>query len=201
MNKLFLTLFALFFSLATFAQDWELPEDYSIQSAQDCEDFEEDFMESIDYLLNTNLDEDEEYRKEVSKFFLLWVSKTDYFTITIDAKVVNFTELNPDLLVVFMAGWSAAAMDDEDLDAFEGNVAGLEAVAEFYKNNKRYLAKDKKLMKIVSTARKGKLEDYVEKTWTPVEEEDDDEADEEDDDDDDDEEDYDEEEEEEEDEE
>lgn len=102
-------------------------------------------------------------RKEVNAFFIEWLTGCTHVSIGLDARILNFTEKNPDLLIIFMTGWTKQVLNTNDnKDRVKGNLAGVEAVIEFYLKNKDYLKKDKNVEKYIKMRDKGKLEEHIE---------------------------------------
>ena len=77
--------------------------------------------------------------------------------------MVDLTEKNPDLMMLFLGGWTKYALQNpKDKSTFNGNLAGVKNLMTFYSNNeKTEIKKDKnieKLLKLTETDLKKWLE-------------------------------------------
>lgn len=162
MKKIILTLLVSFVFVGLYAQDFKVPADYDFKS-EGYEKYNEEILQACDWLMNTPINKKMSKRKEVNTFFIEWLTGCTHVSIGLDARIVNFTEKNPDLLIIFMTGWTKQVLNTNDnKDRIKGNLAGVEAVIEFYLKNKDYLQKDKNVEKYIKMRDKGKLEEHIE---------------------------------------
>jgi hypothetical protein len=152
------------FATSVHAQAFEIPDFYSFETAEDYESYEQDVLAGINWLLETPINEQTAKRKKTNAFVLKWMTGTPKVTLKIQASVVPFMSTSPDLLLVFMAGWTKHALEQQAYkDARAGTLAGLEAVIAFYTRNKAAMGKDKQVEKFVKMQQKGTLVAFVEK--------------------------------------
>jgi hypothetical protein len=145
------------------AQQFEIPEDYEMKTKEDFAKYEKDIIPCFDGLMATRYDEQPEKRKEASKFLLEWIIGTPSVTIEINPKIITFTEGSPELLVIFMGGWTKYALETKDKSMYKGNLNGIESVIKYYKANKKVIGEDKEVEKYVQMKEKGTLDDYIKK--------------------------------------
>ena len=164
MKKYILLLSAILVSSIAFAQEFQVPENYAFETAEDYKPYEKDVVACVDWLIETPMYQNPSKRKEASAFLLKWLMGSPYVHIEINPEIVNFAGSSPELLLAFMGGWAKYAIETEQFDdKVGGNLAGLESVIEFYETNKGVLPKDKNVEKYVKMKKKGSLRQYVEK--------------------------------------
>ena len=164
MKKLFSI---LMFSILTFnlvAQEFEVPKNYVLKEKEDYSKYESEVLNGIDWLLQTPINSQPEKRKEVNMFILSWLEGSPTVSVEIKQEIVSFMKPNPDLLMIFMCGWTKYSLENKDYNnKIKGNQKGVEAVIEFYLKNKENLKKDKNVEKYIKLKEEGKLEEYISK--------------------------------------
>jgi hypothetical protein len=164
MKKLFSI---LMFSILTFnlvAQEFEVPKNYVLKEKEDFSKYESEVLKGIDWLIQTSINSQPEKRKEVNMFIMSWLEGSPTVSVEIKQEIVSFMKPNPDLLMVFMCGWTKYSLETKDYNnKIKGNQKGVEAVIEFYIKNKESLKKDKNVEKYIKLKEEGKLEDYISK--------------------------------------
>jgi len=161
------------------AQTFEVPKDYKLVEKEDYAPYEQDIVKCVDWLISTPVNKEQEKRKEASAFLLKWVSGSPTVHVILDEKIVSFLdEKTPELLFIFMGGWvkniieannykNTVAEAKEDTNGIvAGNMAGIEAVINFYTSNKKFLPKNKDIDNYIALKKKGELKEYVEKNIT-----------------------------------
>jgi hypothetical protein len=165
MNKLFSILMLSMLTFNLVAQQFEVPKNYVLKEKSDYPKYENDIIKGIDWLLQTPINAQAEKRKEVNRFLIMWLTGSPDVSIEIKSEIVNFTNLNPDLLMVFLGGWTKYALENNySKNKIMGNQKGIEAVIDFYQKNKNDLKKDKQVEKYIKLKDKGKLEEHIAKT-------------------------------------
>ena len=158
----FLSIFALIVCcFAGFSQEQQLLE----QLPTTKEEFiasEKRVLASIDWLENTPLTQEKEKRKLQNALLVAWLTNSPTVTLEINADVLDFTKKNPDLLILFMGGWTRYALQNNySKDNVQGSIAGIRSAIKVYKTG--LLKKDKEMQKLVELDEKGGLEEYVRK--------------------------------------
>ena len=93
-----------------------------------------------------------------------WITGSPTVSIEIKEEIVSFLGINPDLLMIFMGGWTKYSLETKDFNnKIKGNQMGIEAVIDFYLKNKENLKKDKNVEKYIKLREEGKLNEYISK--------------------------------------
>jgi len=161
--KRLLLLIALFLSvcLCTYAQDFEVPQNYILKEKGDYAKYQADVLKAIDWLQKTSWAGQAEKRKQVNGFLIEWMTGSPTVSIEIGSGVTKLADKNNNLLIVYMAGYTKYVLENaSDSDKNRPKIAGVKAVLEKYKSDSS-LKKDKALDKLVQLEKDGKLEDWV----------------------------------------
>jgi hypothetical protein len=162
MKKLIGILMLTILAVNVFSQDFEVPKNYEFSNDEDFTKYEADILKSIDWLTNTPIQNQPKKRKEINDFVLVWLTGSPNVSIEIKTEIVNFMDPNPQLLMIFMCGWTKYSIETKDYNnKIIGNQKGIETVIDFYIKNKEYLKKDKNVEKYIKMKDKGTLEEYI----------------------------------------
>lgn len=156
----------LMFSILTInllAQEFEVPKNYVLKQKEDYPKYESEVLKGIDWLLQTPINSQPEKRKEINAFIVVWLTGSPDVSLEINSKIVNFMNPNPELLIIFMCGWTKYALETNDNNKITGNLKGIEAVIEFYLKNRENLKKDKKVEHYIKLKEKGELGKFITK--------------------------------------
>lgn len=146
-------------STNVFSQEFEVPSNYAFSVDADYTKYEADILKGIHWLTNTPIQEQAAKRKDVNAFVMKWITGSPNVSVEINSDVAKFTEANPDLLIIFMCGWTKYSLETKDYtNRNMGYLKGIEAVVDFYSKNKENLKKDKDVEKYVKMKEKGTLE-------------------------------------------
>jgi hypothetical protein len=164
MKKLFGILMFSILAFSLVAQEFEVPKNCILSKEEDYAKYEGDILKGIDWLLKTPISSQPEKRREINRFVMTWLTGSPTVNVNIKPEIVNFMKPNPDLLMVFMCGWTKYSIETKDNNnTAMGNQKGIEAVMEFYIKNKEYLKKDNNVEKYIKLKENGKLEEYISK--------------------------------------
>lgn len=147
-----------------YAQNFKIPNNYRFEKPDDYKKYEEDIINCIDWLEESPLDENEAKRKEANMFLKTWLTGSPNVTIELNSNIISFSENVPDLLMIFMGGWTKFILENPESknNMLQGNIEGLKSVIAVYENNRKQgLKKDKQLEKIIDLENKGKLDSWV----------------------------------------
>jgi len=157
-----LTIVLTFSVLATksFSQDTKLLD--PMPSTKD------DFVKSepaiigvIEWLENTPLNQEIDKRKSLNAILLAWITNSPIVTIEVNTKITPLSKKNPDLLAVFLGGWTKYALQNSySKDPVKCNLAGIKSVVNLYKTGVG-IKKDKDLQKLVDLDSKNELESWI----------------------------------------
>ncbi|MGD1848029.1 MAG: hypothetical protein ACFB10_21760 [Salibacteraceae bacterium] len=163
MKSIVLLSFSLLFSVGLMAQAWEVPSYIKLEEAADYAKYENDVIKCINWLQVTPLGQQNDKRKAANAFFMLWITGSPNVTIELQGDMVPFMKSSPEMLTVFMGGWTKYALENKDFDnKVMGNMAGIEAVIDFYERNRNHFKKDKKIEKFIKMKADGKLKSFIE---------------------------------------
>lgn len=164
MKKLsFLLIMSISF-LGLCGQDFQVPKNVKIETEADCDKYQSDILQCIDWMINTPINDQVKKRKEVNSFFILWLTVTSKVSVVYNTDIVNFTESKPEFMMIFMAGWTKYVIETKDnTNKLMGNIKGIEAVIDFYNKNKEEIGKDKTVENLIKLKKDDKLEDYIKK--------------------------------------
>ncbi len=164
MKTIIFTLFFATISFGLFSQDFEVPKNYKLIKAEDYAPYEQDVVKCFDWLMKTPNNEQNVKRKETNAFLLKWLTGSPNVHLDIKQEIVTFMGTSPDLLMIFMGGWAKYSLETKNFEnKVEGSKAGIEAVIEFYNNNRNTLPKDKNVEKYIKMKRKGTFDKYIKK--------------------------------------
>lgn len=149
------------FTIATRAQDFELPANITLEAKEDYAKYEKQVIAATGWLEATPIKKDDEKRKKVSAFIFQWISGSPTVNIELDASVVKLSEKNPDLLIMLMAGYSRFALQNSyEKDKLKCFTAGMKSVIALY-NKGGDVKKNKLVEKAIEADKEGKLADWV----------------------------------------
>ena len=176
MKKTLVLIACLSVAFCAYAQEFSVPKDYKMKVETDYHFYEQDVLKAIDWLQNTPVIDQQSKRKEVNAFVLVWITGCPYVHLSIGNVVSPLLENKQSQnILIFMSGWIKYALTDkqfqenmklakEDTDYLvNGNLAGIDAVINFYEKNKKWTGKDAGVEKYIKMKKKGTLKDYVKK--------------------------------------
>lgn len=144
-----------------YAQDLNIPAIDDIKSEADYARYEKDVIACANWLENTPLNQDREKRTQANAFMVKWISGSPAVSIGIDEMVTKLADKNEQLLVLFMAGWTRYALENNySKDSQKGYLEGLKSVINVYKKGID-IKKDKDVEKLAELQGKGELEAWV----------------------------------------
>jgi hypothetical protein len=118
-------------------------------------------INTINWLENTPINKETDKRKQLYSKFLAWLTNSPTVTVDVDAKTAPFTKKNPDLLFIFMGGWTKYTLQNNySKDAVKCNVAGIKSSIKVYQMGNG-LKKDKEMEKIIEIDSKNELDAWV----------------------------------------
>lgn len=121
---------------------------------------EKKVLATIDWLESTPINEQRDKRDFQNAALITWITNSPTVTVEVNADILTFIKKNPDLLVIFMGGWTRYSLQNNySKDVVEGTIAGLKSAIKVYKTG--LLKKDKAMQAYVDMDDKGELESYV----------------------------------------
>lgn len=151
-------------TINVFSQEFEVPKNYAFSNKEDYTKYEADILKSIQWLTDTPIQTQPEKRKEINAFVIQWLTGSPDVSVEVKTEIVNFINPNPELLMIFMCGWTKYSIETKDYkNKVIGNQKGIEAVIDFYTKNRENLKKDKNVEKYIKMKEQGTLEEYITK--------------------------------------
>lgn len=143
-------------------QEFTVPGNYVLKVPADYGRYENDVLRGIDWIFQTPVDEQKAKRIEVNKFLMDWITGSPNVTIEINQEIMNFVRANPELLMIFLSGWTKHVLESRDnTSVLAGNVKGIESVIAFYGKNIKSLKKDPNVEQYARMKERGTLEKYI----------------------------------------
>ncbi|MEL6969055.1 MAG: hypothetical protein AAFZ63_16245 [Bacteroidota bacterium] len=158
------TLLLSFLTVQGISQDLDINvlSDHTYETADDYAEVQDEILQCISWLKSNPVDHPD--RKAVNALVLTWLTGTPSVSITLNGYVVEFTEKNPDLLILFMGGWTEHVLEvgKGNASELESNLKGVEVVIAYYENRKTNgLAKDAGMQRLIKLRDRGELTDYL----------------------------------------
>lgn len=146
-------------SLASLAQDYDiatLP-----KTKEEFIKSEATFVAAAKWLERTPLGTDTDKRKKTAAWVTAWLINSPTVTVEMPGTLTKLFNKNPDLLIVFMAGYGRYCLETEySTDKIKGTVAGLKSAINCY-NLGGEVKKDKSLKNAIEADKNGTLSDWV----------------------------------------
>jgi hypothetical protein len=160
-NTLLISLLTLFCFNAVMAQSYEIPQAYDFKTKEDYAKYEEQIIQTANWLESTPLNQEPEKRKEANAFLVKWITGSPSVTIALNSYILPFSEKNADFLIVFMGGWAKYKLENKSvMDEIRLNVEGIKSIIKLYKLGGAQ--KDKTIGKLSGMSDK-ELADWVKK--------------------------------------
>jgi hypothetical protein len=145
----------------TFSQEFSVPRRYSFKTPEDYRKYEPDILKCIEYLENAPVNDLSDNRKRINSFFLEWLTGVPYVSIRINSSVTNLSNENPNLLIIFMGGWTKHSLAyPEDKSIENAYLAGIECVLDVYRKGNS-IQEDNDILNLIKIQEAGKLRDWV----------------------------------------
>jgi hypothetical protein len=155
----------LLLSLISVAQDpitigFEVP-DYQPATKDEFVKSEPDFINAAKWLESTPIGTQMDKRKKMNAWVLVWITNSPTVSIEIRASVIKPFEKNPELTLLYMAGYARYCLENSySTDKLKCNTAGIKSAINCY-NLGGDIKKDKAIIKLIDADKEGKLEDEV----------------------------------------
>lgn len=118
-------------------------------------------IHTVNYLETTPIDKQGDEWRAQAAILTAWLTNAPQVTIDLNAKTTPFIKKNPELLMIFMAGWTRYVLQNGySKDPIQGNVAGIKSAIKVYKAGNG-LKKDKEMDKLIKLEESGGLEAWV----------------------------------------
>jgi hypothetical protein len=133
-----------------------------IHEKKDYAKYDNDIIACVNWLENTPLDQEPEKRTEANAFLIKWLSGTPDVAVSLNSEIVTkYTDKNPQLLVLFLGGWSRYALQNNySRDQLKGYYYGFKTMVLVYRKGIA-IKEEKALEHLVKVDDDGKLEDWI----------------------------------------
>jgi hypothetical protein len=158
--RLTVVVISVMFSLTVNAQSFEIPE-FDPHSQEDYTRCENDVIACASWLEETPLDQEAVKRRAANAFLIKWLSGTKDVTVSINSELTRYTDKNPQLLVLFMAGWCRYALqNNHSSDKLRGCYEGMKSMIVVYRKSIG-MKKDRLMESLVKVFERGDLESWI----------------------------------------
>ena len=164
MRKIFLISLFLGISLSSFAQNFEVPTDYKLETEEDYIAQEKNVLAAIDWLSTNSLMNVNNVKKwdSVYKFLWKWVEGVPYLKVGFGKTAKPTFDKNVGIAVIYVGGYVKYALTTRDFENYrEENLAGIEMIVNYYTVFRNELKKNSTLEKYVKLQAEGKLREYI----------------------------------------
>ncbi|MCW3789660.1 hypothetical protein [Plebeiibacterium sediminum] len=144
------------------SQDFEIPKDYILVAKEDYAKYEKDIIACANWMENSPLDKYEAKRIDVNTFFMKWLTGSPSVSISLNTDlIVKYTEKNPDLLMIFIAGWTRFSLENNySKDQQKGYFEGYKSIINVYKKGLG-IKRDKNIEQLIKIYDKGELKNWI----------------------------------------
>jgi hypothetical protein len=122
---------------------------------------EPNVINTVNYLETTPIDKQGDAWRMQAKLLVGWITNSPQVTVEMNEKVMPFSKRNPELMFVFMGGWTKYVLQNGySKNKLQSNVAGIRSAIKVYKAGNG-LKKDKEMDKLIKIDDSGGLEAWV----------------------------------------
>ena len=123
-------------------------------------------LNTIEFLDNTSLLEQEGKRKKQQALLMGWLENSPTVTVTIHSFLLDLTKKNPDFILTYLGGWAKYSIQHEySKDNVKCGIAGVKSILTYYKkyapSKENGVIKNKDIEKLIELEKKGLLEKWV----------------------------------------
>lgn len=146
---------------SAFSQEFNVPENYQLNSREDYTKYEKDIIGAAKWLVTTPLNEQQEKRKEISAFVVKWVNGSPAVNVEINPTIMDFEKKNAGMLTIYMSSSARYVLENNySSDMRAKHKAALHDMITIYKSGKG-IRKDKKMEKLIKSDDDGKLDEWL----------------------------------------
>ena len=166
MKKIIITfVLTLFAAISVTSQTkFDLPQNIELNKASDYAKYENDIVSAAKWLEETDLNQEAKKRKQVDVFIIKWVSGTPNFTIDMNQSLIKLYGDNHELLVLFMASYSAYSLENKNANKTAATKTGIVSMINVYKKGIS-IKKSKEMEKAIKALDQNKLDEYIQKNF------------------------------------
>ena len=151
----------LFLSVALRAQTDSLLHNPLPATKEEFTASEPDVIRTVNFLETTPIDKQGDAWRAQAMLLTAWLTNSPEVTVELNSKIVSFAKKNPELMLVFMGGWTKYTLQNGySKDKIQCNLAGIKSAIKVYKMGNG-LKKDKEMEKFSKLDDSGALETWV----------------------------------------
>lgn len=151
----------LLFIFSGFAQQFEMPDDFTLEVNEDYTKYEQKIIEASKWLQAVPLNEQKETRQRISYLVMKWVNGSPTVNVEITPVIIDFEEKNKGMLVLYMAACSQYVLENNySKDLRAKHKAAFKVMMTVYQSGKG-IKKDKKMEKLIKADAEGKLDEWL----------------------------------------
>ncbi len=152
---------SLIFTPGIVAQEFQAPENVSLNTKDDYIKTEKDIIEAARWLEATQIGQQMDKRVKVNAFVLMWVTGSPTVTIEISKLCTNLAEKNSHLLAVFLASYCRYVLENNyNNDKLKASIAAIKSMINCYSLGGD-VKKNKLMEKAMAADKDSKLEEWV----------------------------------------
>jgi len=157
-----ITLFAAI--SATSQTKFDLPQNIELKTESDYAKYENDIISAAKWLEETDLNQETDKRKQVDVFIIKWMSGTPKITVELSESLIKLYGENNELMVLYMASYSAYSLENENANKTAAIKAGIVSMINVYKKGIS-IKKSKEMEKAIKAFDQNKLDEYIAKNF------------------------------------
>ena len=163
MKKLFFVSIIVFQSVMIFAQEFQVPMNYKLETEEECIEQESNILAAINWLNNNPMNvENVKQWESVYKFLWEWAGNVPYLSITFGNTAEPAFKGNAEIGIIYVGGYVQYALTTREFDnKNEQIIAGIEAIVDYYTTHRKELKKNSTLEKFVKLQKEEKLREYI----------------------------------------
>lgn len=149
------------FTGSLLAQEFEVPNDYVLNVAEDYVKYEKEIIAAANWLVSVPLNEQASKRKEVSAFVVAWISGSPTVNVELNETILDFEKKNTGMMVIYMASCAKYVLENNYSKELRAkHKAALGDMIKVYKSGKG-IKKDKKMLKLIESADNGNIDGWI----------------------------------------
>ena len=149
------------FCLTARAQKFDVPMHYELQTDADFDMYEQQVINTADWLQQTGWKDKREKRQAARLFILAWVQGSHSVSVSINKAVNSLSDLNPELLFTYTSQYAKFALQHKtDFDKNTANLVALRAMLSKYSIEESH-KKDEDVEKLIEINKEGNLASWI----------------------------------------
>lgn len=162
MRKELLFIFLLCSSLVSFAQVLPNFKHIKLIKRVNYQDAEPAVINTVNYLLNTPINEKNKIRTDAGQFLLKWMNGTPDYTFYLGEKETNYFNTDANLMLMYMAALTKFTLANKEVKDQNTLVLGSMNIVLTYLSNQEYKKTwSTDLWQLTDAYQKGKLESFL----------------------------------------